>query len=84
MPGSAQSITMTLGRSSLRQAHGFLAIAGFAGDIDIGFVFKNAAEATAHQAVIIHQQDGNFISGMRLSVPWERSGAPACRLPRDE
>ena len=42
---------MTLGLQLQREAHSFLAIAGLPGDIDIRFVFENAAEATTHQAV---------------------------------
>ena len=45
----------------LRQTNRFRAVAGFAGHLDIRLVFENAPESAPHQAVVIHQQDRNFI-----------------------
>ena len=61
MPGRAQSMTTTWGWSSLRQLDGFLAVAGLADDFHVGLVFEHAAEATANQAVIIHEQNCDLL-----------------------
>jgi len=41
----------------LRLLNRFLAIAGFADDVHIGFIFEHAAETAANKAVIVDQQD---------------------------
>ena len=68
MPGIAQSITTTRGLSSAASAIGFVAVAGFADDGDRRVVFEHAAEAAAHQAVIVDQQDGDLIRHARPSL----------------
>ena len=38
------------------QSHGFVPIAGFPDDDNIGLVFQHAAETAAYEAVIVNQQ----------------------------
>jgi hypothetical protein len=41
----------------LRLLNGFLAVAGLADHVHVGFVFEHAAETAAHKAMIIDQQN---------------------------
>ena len=59
-----------------REPDGFRAIAGFARYCDVGFIFKNAPEAATHQAMIIHQQDRNFIRHVCPVFPPDFPSAP--------
>ena len=81
MPGSAQSMTITSGRSSRCQAHGLFAVAGFADHRNVRLVLEHAAKAAAHQAVIVHQQARKFYRACgSVALHVELSGAPESRL----
>ncbi len=55
MPGSAQSMITTRGRSCTREFDRFLAVAGLAGHGDVRLVLQDAAKAAPHQDVVVHQ-----------------------------
>ncbi len=59
MLGMAKSMTTTLRPEFGGQLHRLVAVFGFADHRDHRVVFQHAAEAAAHQAVIVHQQHGN-------------------------
>jgi len=41
----------------LRLLNGFLAIAGLAHYVEVGFVFEHATKTAAHQAVVVDEKD---------------------------
>ena len=79
----AMSITITRGCSSLRQLDGLLPLVASPTTRISGIVFQHAPKALSHQAVIVHQQNGNFthtdilpeISG--AAFPTSHSPVPA-------
>ncbi len=60
----------------LGQPNRFCAIAGFARHYDVRFVFQNAPEPAPHQAMVIHQQDRNFIRHVNPVSPPGFPSAP--------
>ena len=72
-----------LGMKFFRQLDGFLAVARFADDFHVGLIFQHAPEPAPDQAVIIHEQHCDLLFHKTPLSPWERSDAPAFRLPLD-
>ena len=72
MLGSAKSITTTSGCSFAAASHRFVAVARFADHADRRIVFQHAAKAAPHQAVVVHQQDGD--GQLQAWVSCTRSG----------
>jgi hypothetical protein len=49
------------GVEPLGEPDGFKAVAGFADDLDRGFIFENAAETTADEGVVVDKEYREFI-----------------------
>ena len=71
-----------IGTQLQRQLHRFQAIARFAGDLKRWLVLQHAAKSAAHQRVVVHQQNSQFIRHAFPPFPAECGSAPACLRPQ--
>jgi hypothetical protein len=49
-----------VGSEAEGQFQGFVAVAGFTHNFDIGIVFEQAAEAAAYEGVVVNEEDAEF------------------------
>src|ERR1700685_3447224 len=66
----------------LRQLNCLSTVAGFPDYRDVACVLEDAPEAAAHQAVVIDQQDGDFIGHAAPFFPLALSSEPTFHPPR--